>query len=90
MSDVKQLLDAMGGHAASGQTARERRRAKICGDRILVVCIRPAGEPGWLYVEHLSDIEDYLLDVEQGDEWEIKWILMTRAELDALPEHPGW
>jgi len=75
---------------ARALTLREERMAKLCGDKLLVLCIRPDGYDGWLYVERPEDIVDHLIEGEPGDEWELKWTLMTREEIDAMPEHPGW
>ena len=69
---------------------RQARMAKVCGDKRFVLCIRPAGEPGWLYCSDLDSVVDMLVEGEPGDEWEMKWTLMTQAEVDAMPEHPGW
>lgn len=77
-------------HGEVNDGLRRRRMAKVCGDKVFVLCIRPAGEPGWLYLERPEDIVDYVLDGEPGDEWEMKWTLMSREEIDALPEHTGW
>ena len=71
-------------------TWRDRMLAKVCGDKKFVLCIRPNGEPGWLYLQNAEDIVDYLIEGEPGDEWELKWTLMTQEEIDAMPEHPGW
>ncbi len=69
---------------------RDRHMAQVCGDKKLVLCIRPDGEPGWLYLEDPEQIVDYMIEGEPGDEWRLKWVLMSREEIDALPEHPGW
>ena len=69
---------------------RQARMAKVCGDKLFVLCIRPAGEPGWLYCSDLDSVVDMLVEGEPGDEWEMKWTLMTQAEVDAMPEHDGW
>jgi hypothetical protein len=38
--------------------------AKVCGDKRLVLAIRPEGEGGWLYLERAEDIVDYLIEGE--------------------------
>lgn len=70
---------------------RDTRLQKLCGDtHKLVICIRPAGYSGWLYLESPDYIIDNLIDGDPGDEWELKWELMTPADIEALPEHGGW
>ena len=92
LSDARAIIDTLNANI-QGQTeagVRQARMAKVCGDKRFVLCIRPAGEPGWLYCSDLDSVVDMLVEGEPGDEWEMKWTLMTQAEVDAMPEHPGW
>jgi hypothetical protein len=75
--------------AKEQQSWRERRLAEVCGGKILVLAIRPAGFGNWLSI-HPDDLLENLIEGEPGDEWELKWRLMTQEEIDAMPEHPGW
>lgn len=52
-----------------------------------VVAIRPKGEKTWCYGDDLTELYDY---IELGEVFEVKIVLMTRAEIDALPEFAGW
>ena len=84
----------MGGEMKTDGSITPLQEPVSCGDKRFVLCIRPAGEPGWLCCSDLdSDLDsvvDMLVEGEPGDEWEMKWTLMTQAEVDAMPEHPGW
>ena len=62
---------------------------KRISDKVLLLCIRPAGQSGWLYTEP-AYVLDHITEGEAGDEWELKYVLMTQAEVDALPEFDGW
>jgi hypothetical protein len=72
------------------KTWRDTRRERLCGDKVLMFLIKPKDCSGWLYLERLEDAEDFMLDGEPEDEWEMKMSTMTREQVEALPEFGGW
>lgn len=56
--------------------------------------VRPAEGGAWLYTDKLGNFTDVLGDgddaVRDGDAYELYAVMMTQAEIDALPEWDGW
>lgn len=55
-----------------------------------VCALRPRGSFSWCYVDDLASVGDYMADADIGDVFEVKFVAMTQAEIDAMPEFNGW
>ena len=51
------------------------------------IMIRPCEGGEWLYIDSWSDLDDM---IEEDGQFEIRFIEMTDAEVEALGEFAGW